>query len=75
MFVQYSGEVRPCCVITDAYGDLTRESIDDVWNGPAFNALRVALETDDPPPACVTCPLYGWVPVDAPRGEAGPPDE
>jgi hypothetical protein len=52
-------------VITESYGDLTRQSIEEVWHGEKLAALRAALQTDEPPASCVTCPLYGWVPLES----------
>lgn len=62
-FVQFNGDVWPCCWISEAYGNLTQQSFEQVWDGPKYRALREALESDDPPATCVNCPVYGWEPA------------
>jgi MoaA/NifB/PqqE/SkfB family radical SAM enzyme len=65
MFVQFSGEVRPCCVIGESYGDLSVQGFEEVWSGRKYQALRAALLTDEPFAVCVRCPFYGWEPIDS----------
>jgi len=65
MFVQFSGEVRPCCVITESYGDLSVQSFEEVWYGTKYQALRASLLTDEPFLLCARCPFYGWEPIEA----------
>lgn len=65
MFVQFSGEVRPCCVIDESYGNLSTQSFEEVWYGPKYGSLRESLLTDEPFSKCVRCPLYGWERIDS----------
>jgi MoaA/NifB/PqqE/SkfB family radical SAM enzyme len=67
MFVQFNGEVRPCCVISESYGDLPAHSFEEVWKGTKYQALRASLLTDKPFLECVQCPFYGWEPIDVPK--------
>ena len=60
MFVQYTGEVRPCCVINESYGDLSSQTFDEVWSGPKYVSLRESLLSDQPLAACARCPFHGW---------------
>ncbi len=64
-FVQYNGEVWPCCYICEPFGDLTRKPFDEIWHNARFSALRTALASDRPPETCVRCPEYGWQPINA----------
>jgi radical SAM protein with 4Fe4S-binding SPASM domain len=64
LFVQYNGDVWPCCWISEAYGNLTRESFDEIWQGKRYRELREALASDRPPETCVRCPVYGWEPIE-----------
>ncbi len=64
-FVQYDGDVWPCCWISEAYGNLTQKPFEEIWNGERYEALRTALAGDRPPESCVRCPVYGWEPIDS----------
>lgn len=57
------GQIQPCCVIHESYGDLCVQSFKEVWFGPKYEALRTALLTDEPFAVCVHCHLYGWEPI------------
>lgn len=63
-FVQYNGDVWPCCWINEPYGVLTEQSFAEVWSGERYRALRAALASDTPPETCVRCPVYGWEPIE-----------
>jgi MoaA/NifB/PqqE/SkfB family radical SAM enzyme len=39
-------------------GDLSAQSLDEVWNGPALSALRGAHLDATPVPICATCPRH-----------------
>ena len=62
--VQYSGDVWPCCYITESFGNLNEETFDAIWNNAQYGALREALSGDEPPLKCVNCPEYGWEPIE-----------
>ncbi len=64
VFVQHSGDVWPCCVITESYGNLGEKSFEEIWNGPRYQELRASLQSDNPHPTCIRCPFYGWEPAD-----------
>lgn len=65
MFVQFSGEVRPCCVITESYGNLSVQNFEEVWHGQKYQALREALISDAPPAPCLRCPFKAWRVIDS----------
>jgi len=59
------GTVRPCCTMRESLGDLSRASLDQVWNGPGFVGLRRAfLSQTRIPQVCRACtdPLRTWNP-------------
>jgi radical SAM protein with 4Fe4S-binding SPASM domain len=61
--ILWDGKVVPCANHFEpdhAIGDLTRQSLDEIWNGPALSALRAAHVADavDAVPVCATCPRH-----------------
>lgn len=67
-FVQFDGEVWPCCYICEPFGDLRKKDFSEIWDNARYQALRTALASDRPPETCVRCPEYGWQTIEA--GEA-----
>ncbi|MBI4878707.1 MAG: SPASM domain-containing protein [Planctomycetes bacterium] len=67
------------CACVDAekrnpLGDLGRQGFDEVWNGPAYRALRRAIATDiDQVPICRGCPNRTAGPPPPPDFESGVP--
>lgn len=60
LVVNSSGQVLPCCVDTRSemvLGDVHRQSIRDIWNGPAMQDLRRALARGETPGPCERCTL------------------
>jgi MoaA/NifB/PqqE/SkfB family radical SAM enzyme len=63
MYVTANGTVLPCCIApftTMPYqqmilGDLTRQSITEVWDGDAYRAWRRTMLDGAPPAACAGC--------------------
>lgn len=61
--VLWDGSVVPCANVFErqnVLGDLSRESLDEVWNGAALRALRLAHLRDavSEIPVCATCPRH-----------------
>jgi radical SAM protein with 4Fe4S-binding SPASM domain len=50
--------VVPCCQWVDheVMGDLKQQSFEEIWNGPAYQRLRIELQTRRFRPACLHCP-------------------
>ena len=59
--INASGEVRPCCFNDIVLGDLTRQSIEEIWNGPGYTALRRDMAAGRVPETCATCVRQGRV--------------
>ena len=53
--INASGEVRPCCFNDVVLGDLTKQSIEEIWNGPGYTALRSDMAAGRVPPTCASC--------------------
>jgi MoaA/NifB/PqqE/SkfB family radical SAM enzyme len=65
MYFTANGRALPCCIAPFSLhgyenytlGDATKQSLQDIWNGPAYQAFRAALLSDRPPAACANCGL------------------
>ncbi len=61
-YVSYSGKAMPCCMVATPdrihFGDMARDGVARVWNGPAYEAFRARLDSDDPPEICRGCAIY-----------------
>jgi len=59
MYVRVDGKVKPCCFYANTQnfflGDLTEESVTEVWNGRKFQELRKAHLEGKIPPGCAHC--------------------
>ena len=63
--VLWDGAVVPCANFYErdgAIGDLSTQTLDEVWNGPALAALRAAHLTDTVAavPVCASCPRHSF---------------
>lgn len=63
MVIKWDGRVSPCCADYDGrliLGDVTRQRVEEVWNGAEAQSLRAAVRerryTDVP--LCRTCPKF-----------------
>ncbi|MBV9531323.1 MAG: SPASM domain-containing protein [Bradyrhizobium sp.] len=65
MYFTANGRALPCCIAPfsqhgyDNYtlGHAGRQSLADIWNGPAYQRFRAALLSDKPPKSCANCGL------------------
>ncbi len=65
LVVLQDGRVTVCCVDHDgalAFGDVRKDDLRDLWNGPAMQALRTQHATGRLPELCAHCTEY---PTDA----------
>ena len=60
--IDWLGNVRPCCFNkfqSGEFGNLNRQSIDDIWNGERFVKLRKSLVSGDlDGTGCEDCSLF-----------------
>jgi radical SAM protein with 4Fe4S-binding SPASM domain len=67
IYVTAHGKVLPCCIAPFAHqdfqslvlGDLTRQSLEEVWHGERYREFRRRHQSDEPHPCCRTCGV-GW---------------
>ena len=62
MTIRYNGDVVPCCydiMGKCVMGNITKLGIDDIWNGPAFLAFRLAVSKKEYLPMCSDCNKIG----------------
>jgi radical SAM protein with 4Fe4S-binding SPASM domain len=62
MLVTSTGTIFPCSgvLIDKVYGDFTRQSLEEIWTGPEYTALREGLKENRAPCGhCVQCPHFG----------------
>lgn len=52
-----NGDVLACCVPGLRMGNLNEHSMEEIWNGPNYQALRQAVNSNEPPPSCRACPF------------------
>ena len=57
LHVNQTGEVTPCCVTPwqNGFGNINKQSIEDVWNSDAIKAFRLKLQADQPDDRCWRC--------------------
>jgi len=63
MYFTANGRALPCCIAPFSQrgyenytlGDATRQTLQQIWNGPAYHSFREALLSDSPPQACAGC--------------------
>lgn len=53
-----NGDVSACCVPGMVMGNLNDMSLEEIWNGPRYQALRMTVNTDRAPAPCKSCPMY-----------------
>jgi radical SAM protein with 4Fe4S-binding SPASM domain len=54
-FLQSNGNVRPCCFMDASFGELAKQSLDEIYAGADFVRLRTELLTGELRPSCRTC--------------------
>jgi radical SAM protein with 4Fe4S-binding SPASM domain len=58
-YVSPRGRVMPCCTARDqgrpAFGDINRQSFDEIWNGENIRRFRLKMLRDEPDEGCSGC--------------------
>jgi len=65
MYFTANGRALPCCIAPFSargyenytLGDARTQTLDDIWNGPAYQEFRAALLSEAPPKPCQNCGL------------------
>lgn len=77
VFVYYTGQVVPCCYDLDGkaiVGDLTKQSLTEVWESATFRDLRHRIDNayrrpDEEPALCKSCLKWGHEPFKTSDGQ------
>ncbi len=48
VFIEFNGNVKPCCVSEEVMGNLRDMPFGEIWNGPAYKSLRSQLAGKEP---------------------------
>jgi MoaA/NifB/PqqE/SkfB family radical SAM enzyme len=61
-YVSYQGLAMPCCMVSTPdrghLGDMAARGAAAVWNGPAYQAFRARLSSENAPDVCRSCSVY-----------------
>ncbi|WP_433607310.1 radical SAM protein [Dactylosporangium sp. CA-139114] len=55
VYVRPNGEITPCPYFDDTVGSLRQQTMDEIWNGPQYNAIRTGLRDGAGPDQCRHC--------------------
>lgn len=56
IYVGHGGDVHTCCMPGNPMvGSLKRASVEELWNGPIYRAMRLGLALGEPAPVCRGC--------------------
>jgi MoaA/NifB/PqqE/SkfB family radical SAM enzyme len=53
-----NGDVQACCIPDTVMGNLHEQSMEEIWNGQLYQALRATVNSSRPMPACAACPMF-----------------
>lgn len=66
MYIRSNGQVKPCCFASDephlSLGDVTRQTVHEIWNGDKYRELRRAHREGLVPAACAHCVEFKLAP-------------
>lgn len=53
-----NGDVAACCVPGMVMGNLHQQSMEEIWAGDRYRALRSSINSPTPPKPCSICPMF-----------------
>ena len=56
-FIQYNGDVTPCCFVRTIWGNIHRDAPEQIFNSEPARSLRRELLEGDLQGSCVICPF------------------
>jgi len=56
--IQPNGDIYPCCWCPTVMGNIRKQSMEDIWEGPIYEDLRDCLKRGDPK-HCMNCRGFG----------------
>jgi radical SAM protein with 4Fe4S-binding SPASM domain len=64
-YVGHDGKIQPCCMVMGSdraqLGDVSSQSLVEVWSGKRYSDFRAALLSESPPQVCRSCSAYRGV--------------
>ncbi|MBN2382695.1 radical SAM protein [bacterium] len=57
IYVQWNGDIFPCCYWSRNMGNLSSSSFLDIWNNAEYKDLRQCISTGNLPDNCQNCPM------------------
>ena len=69
VFVKSNLDVQACATVWEklVMGNLRRQTIEEIWHGPAYAELRRRLAGTHPPAECAVCATKSWTKPHAPE--------
>lgn len=55
IYVSPNGDITPCCYIYQPLGNVTGQTVSDIWNGPLYKAFIDKFWSNEPLKACIDC--------------------
>ena len=53
-----NGDVQACCIPGTVMGNLNESTMEEIWNGEHYQALRRTVNSANPTPVCAACPMF-----------------
>jgi radical SAM protein with 4Fe4S-binding SPASM domain len=53
-----NGDVAACCVPGTVMGNLHEQTMEEIWHGDRYRALRTRINSPSPPLPCAVCPMF-----------------
>jgi MoaA/NifB/PqqE/SkfB family radical SAM enzyme len=50
-----NGKTKLCCIAVEEYGDLSKNSVDEIWNSEYINSVRTKMLNNETVSACYKC--------------------
>ncbi len=64
-YISFQGYMMPCCMVSTPelinFGLATKDNLEEVWNGEAYQSFREQLSLDEPHAMCASCSIYRGV--------------
>ena len=61
-FIDAQGNVYPCCIYPESFGNINETPFEEIWQGPKMTAMRLGLHSGNPSEHCRNCRKTLWYP-------------
>ncbi len=65
-FIDAQGNVYPCCIYPESFGNLNSSTFEEIWRGEKFRQMRLGLHAGSPSEHCRNCRKTLWYPNSTP---------